>query len=366
MNRIGRLMNHMISTRYLLILALLVGLVGAACSPATPEPELPTLAVLPTITPSRTPTDTPIPTWTPTETRTPTPTITRTPTPTVTLTPTLTVTSSITPTSTNTPTPTLTPSDTPTPTSTFTPTSSVPVISDLSVSPNEANVGDTVTLTWDAEGDQTTLQIQNQFGNTVSQVNLPPRGSQQVVIPDSIRTLAVFRLNVTRGGLTESRSVAVDLGCDGLFFFAAGRIDGSICPEGQPSTSTGRYQPFQRGTMLWIPQKDRVYFLYSGSQNGLFSRLEQQTLTGTLPVQPSGQFLPEEEFAGVWLQTFSPNGNTWESEIGYGTQNAQQFTFTIQEVEGSTAFFVGIDSLFLYLIQPSPGSLDTGTWALIP
>ncbi len=343
-------------------LLLLVSLLLVACGPDEVV-ELPTLAVLPTLEPTTTPLPTATPTATFTPSTTPTPTTTTTPTPTITGTPTATFTPSVTPTATLTYTPSNTPTNTATPTATFTATSEVPVISALSVEPSEAEPGDRVTLSWQADADTVMVDVQDQFGETLNSYSLPPRGSQAFIIPEDITQLIVYRMTASRNGVDTTQSVPVDVGCAGAWFFEAqGVVERNTCPDGDPSDAVGRVQVFEDGYMVWIPQRNRVYVLYGGNESGTFSAFQITSPTSVIPAAPAGQFPPQQEFEGVWLEREDRAGRDWEDVIGYGTQPAQQYTVTLQEVNGNPNFYVDIGNIFLFKIQPGLGDNTFGAW----
>jgi len=236
------------------------------------------------------------------------------------------------------------------------------MISRLEISPEEVEIGDTVILQWIAQGDDIQLAIQDQTGSVVNQVELPPRGSQPFIVDASQRNVMVFRMTVTRSGISVTQSVAVDVGCASLWFFdAAGLISRKTCPADGPTTSTGRVQVFERGYMVWVPQRSRVYALYGGLEGGTFSELSLTAPTSPLPGAPTGQFQPGFEFEGAWLETSAANGNTWRDQIGFGTQPAQATPITLQRVQDSDAFFLRVGDPFLFQLQPAESG-TVGTW----
>jgi hypothetical protein len=343
------------------VLALVLIFVLAAC--ATPEVPPPTVAVLPSWTPTFTPLPTATPTATATPTNTPLPTLTSTPTATATFTPSRTSTSTLTPTATLTFTPSVTPTNTNTPTATATATSAVPLINSISADPVEADIGETVTLSWRTDADQVRVELQNQFGTTIDTYNLPPFGQQPFIIPRDLRTLLVFRLTAERSGITVTQSVAVNLGCGGLWFFdAVGVVDRDVCPDGDEDTGTGRLQEFERGYMIYVPQENRVFALYGGRDNdGAYGRYSLTSLDDPLDDPEDDDLeLPEDEFEGVWGETLSPRGNTWENEIGYAIDDADSVTITVQEVDGNDNFFVGVGDSFVFEMLVSGD--NAGAW----
>jgi hypothetical protein len=348
--------------RKLTVLLLLLSLTIAACGPEEVV-ELPTLAVLPPLEPSPTFPPSATPTATATASNTPTPTTTNTVTPTASFTPSRTFTPSVTPTTTLTFTPSATPTPTATPTATFTATSEVAVITTLSVSPQEAEPGQRITLTWAADADVVAVAVQDQQGETLNSLTLPPRGSQDFFVPEDASDLVVYRLTATRNGESVAQSVPVIVLCGGEWFFEAqGIIVNDDCPDGDPNDVVGRVQVFENGYMIWLPQANRVYVLYGGDNGGTFSAFSITSPTQVIPAAPGGLFPPELEFEGVWLETEDRAGRDWMGVIGYGTQPAQQYTITRQDVGGNPNFYIDVGNIFLFKIQPGLGDPTFGAW----
>jgi hypothetical protein len=251
----------------------------------------------------------------------------------------------------------------------MTPTSESASFTLLEAEPTEISPGGQVQLRWQTDSEGVTLEIQDQQGQTVQTVSLPPYGEQTFTVPPNLQTLVVFKLSAQRGETPSARSVAVTINCGGLFFFGAGRVQDTICPSGVAESAVGRYQPFERGYMIYVPTRNinQVLVLYGTLTGGSFV-LQPTNATAVTIATPSAsnQFLPQNEFTGVWQLTTSPAGNTWQTEVGYGLRNAESTTVTLQNEDGNSAYYVGMSNGQVFRLVPSANQPNLGAWALIP
>lgn len=350
-------MNARLWQLFMILIPLLI--IVTACQPQPAEVvELPTLAVLPSFTPS----DTPLPA---TDTSTPTPT--HTPTDTPTFTPTFTVTASQTPTvtlthtSTVTPTFTLTPTSTATHTPVATATPNVPQILDFTASSTSVAPNTNITLRWSTIADSARIDQLNQQGAVVQTFSVPPTGEIAVAVPGNLGRLVVYRLAALRGGQEITRSIPVTITCSIAWFFGNEFAPiGSGCPAAVGAVASGKFQPFERGVMIYVTANglNRIYGLINdGSRYTSFtSGWDGNSMDYDSP--PGGLYRPSNEFRWAFLNTNAP-GNTWQNALGWATSEINRDARTIQ-FEDTGAFY--IDSP-IGVYRFSGG--DTGTWVKI-
>lgn len=328
----------------------------AACQPEPQVIELPTLASLPTLTPSDTPTMTPFPTDTPTPTPTDTPTITPT------YTPSLTVTPSLTPTSTVTPTNTVTPSPTPTDTPTVTPTPDTPQILDFTASSTSPVPGANVTLRWSSIADAARIDQLNQQGAVVQTFSVPPSGEITVTIPGNLGRLIVYRLAAIRGGQETARSIPITVSCAIAWFFGNEFAPvNSGCPAALGAVAAGKYQPFERGLMIFVTANglNRIYGLQNANNRYISYVSGWDGNSMDYPDAPSGLYRPLNEFRWAFLNTLAPVG-TWQDALGWATADINRDSRTIQ-FEDSGAFYIDAPGGAVYRFSGG----DSGTWLKI-
>ncbi len=340
---------------------IIIAILFAACSPESQVAELPTLAVLPSLTPSLTPTLTPTPTNTLTPTPTNTPTATATFTPTLSATPTVTHTATVTSTSTVTPTNT----QTPTATATFTPvptnTPDTPQITSFTASSNTAAPGASVTLRWVSASDSARIDQLNQQGAVINSFSVTPSGELPVAIPAGSGRLVVYRLVAIRGGEQAQQSIPITISCATPWFFGNELAPpNSGCPTTVGSVGDGKFQPFQRGFMIYVDANgvNTVYGLQNDG-NRYISYVSGWDGTGfpEYGEPPNSSLIkPREQFRWAFLETLAPVG-TWESAIGWGTAEINRDSRTIQFEENGAFYIDGPNNA---VFRFSGGS--SGTW----
>ncbi len=369
-------------SRSSLALIMLIVAALAACAPQPQDAaELPTLLVLPTLAPSSTMASSPTPTITPTATHTLTLTATVTPSITPTRTPAATHTASATTAPRNTPTNTITPTQTPVPvteTPTITPTSSLPQIITFTTSSTTAVVGGQVALTWEAVGDAVRIEQVNPQGVIVQTLGaLAQSGSTTVIIPSGQGTQIIYRLVVTRGTTSETRTVTIAISgqtsnCPIPWFFANPPADAG-CPTGPAVTADGAFQPFERGVMLYTNAntQNTVYglanvggMLAENSYNRAVSTWNGTDTYATFNcagAPPQGFATPDRQFAWAYCNTNAPIG-TWNYSIGWPTAPIDTSQRTIQF--GQTGIiFIDSPSGIIYRLNPFQPNAVFATWS---
>jgi hypothetical protein len=330
---------------------ILMFVLAAGCTPEPQVIELPTLAVLPSLTPSDTPSPTP----------TFTPTLTPTATFTATITPSRTPTATLTPTSTLTPTNTVTPSPTASLTPTLTPTPNTPAIIDFTASASSAPPGSAVSLRWVSVADVARIDQLNQQGAVVQTFSVPPSGELAISIPANQGRLVVYRLVALRGGQEASRSVPIQVTCPIAWFFGNEFAPAnSGCPVAVGAVAAGKFQPFERGVMIYVTANglNRIYGLQN--EGGRFISYANGWNGSDLDYDnpPSDRRRPQEEFRWAFLNTLAPVG-TWQNALGWATADINRDSRTIQ-FEDTGAFY--IDSP-IGVYRFSGG--DAGTWTKV-
>ena len=341
---------------------IIITILFAACTPQSQVVELPTVAVLPSLTPSSTSTSTPSPTHTLTPTPTLTPTTTDTPTNTPTFTPTLSATPSVTRTPSITPTHTLTHTPTATDTPVATNTPDAPQITSFSASTTSAAPNASVTLRWVSVSDTARIDQMNQQGAVVNSFSVTPSGELPVAIPAKSGRLVVYRLVALRGGQQAQQSIPITITCANPWFFGNELAPpNSGCPTTVGSIGDGKFQPFQRGFMIYVNANgvNTIYGLQNDG-NRYVSFVSGWDGTGfpEYGEPPNSSLIkPREQFRWAFLDTLAPVG-TWESAIGWGTSEINRDSRTIQ-FEESGAFY--IDGPNNAVFRFSGGS--SGTWS---
>ncbi len=234
------------------------------------------------------------------------------------------------------PTLTVAPTLAPAPTITSVPVQApvTPQVFSFEVTPTEVEPGDTVTLTWEARGDQATVCPNHVNSDDCWQVL--PTGMTSFVLPIDSHRVSRFILTIRTHDWPSSAiaEATIRYRCDTDWFFRSGTLYGQECPV-ETVRSFAAAQHFERGTMIWIEQLGRYIILTEslvfeeGLQKQVYYAQDPLTIVrdtsaGTVP--PEGLYAPESGFGLVWRGDVSQSpgyreslGWAVEAEFGYET-----------------------------------------------
>jgi hypothetical protein len=125
----------------------------------------------------------------------------------------------------------------------------------------------TLTFAFSSQADGARLELLNQFGAVVQVFPVFPTGNYSVIVPDNQGRLLTYRFVATRAGMEVSRSIQVAITCPVSWFFGDQYAPPTAaCPLALGATGEGRFQPFERGVMLYVNANgmNRVYGLQDG------------------------------------------------------------------------------------------------------
>lgn len=106
--------------------------------------------------------------------------------------------------------------------------------------------------------------------------------------------------------ITDTRTL--DWRCDHTYFFAGSGVDTpGICPTGAPMTRQGAQQPFQGGSMVWIPDiESRDIIIVLDNDGGWYIHDdtwdESQPESDPTLSPPAGLYQPIRGFGKVWRE----------------------------------------------------------------
>jgi hypothetical protein len=318
----------MLNPKFVLLISFLA-LMLSACG-ATFQPVIPT--ALPTITPTLTATITRTPggaaTLPPTPTR---PTIEGMPSPT----------SIFGPTSTGV-----------FPTATRPPDPNAPRIEFFTADVAIAAPGGSVRLFWSTRNaDNAVIYRLDQRGQRSETFNVPLDGNLDVRIPSRERIEASFILSISAGGTRIEQTLRLPIACPDAWFFSPAP---SECPAGPAETTALLEQPFERGRMVFVGVRERVYSLFNDgtapawiSFQNLFNP-ERDPAQSDQFIPPPGLFQPIEILGFVWR-----GNDTVRNRLGLALDlqaSYEGFVQTVTDANGAETLYISSsDSTVLVL-----------------
>lgn len=230
----------------------------------------------------------------------------------------------------------------------------------FSASPTAVYPGETVTITWEVEGDaSTTLRLDTleQWGSLSDWYVMldSPQGSIRVSTNPDLREFQPFFLHVVEGvgEWGDSATANITLLCPDEWLFADGPSD--RCPIWTIRTRVVA-QRFERGLMLWTEVDRTVYVLPDGESWRADSDNWHEGMPASDPalVPPAGLLQPVRGFGLAW--------RTWQGAreaLGWATGEefvvdegfVQQAFAYGKHVAGGDRFISGPDGVALCLPQ---------------
>ncbi|MEZ4669518.1 MAG: hypothetical protein R3E39_16565 [Anaerolineae bacterium] len=276
-----------------------------------------------------------------------------------------TTTPTFTPTVTRTPgfdaTPTATPrtvASGPTPTSIFGPTQTpqaAAVTATRVINPNAPRIeffttnvlqvapGDQITLFWSVRGARgATIYRLDANGVRGNLWNVPPDGNLTVNTSRRDRGQVSFLLVAGEGDLETTQTLAVPLLCPDPWFFQPAP---DACPTGPAEPTLLVEQPMDRGRMIFIQSRARIYALFNDGNNPQWLSFENKYDPAIHPEmdenfeqsKPPGTFQPLRQLGFVWR-----GNDVVRNRLGLGTNAEIAFDGFVQTVQSG-----GKDTLYL-------------------
>jgi hypothetical protein len=150
--------------------------------------------------------------------------------------------------------------------------------------------------------------------------------------------------------------VPVVSGC-GMTWFFPPAYAGNSCPPNAPAASSGAYQQFQRGYMVWISQLDAIYVLYDSAESPRW-QVFADTFEDNMPeIDPALNNAPPN--------TWQPRrgiGLVWRGQPGVRDRLGwaimeHEWPYTVQVQTGSDGMiYLGDSNGGVFALQP--GGLD--------
>ncbi|MBI5880117.1 MAG: hypothetical protein HZB53_20910 [Chloroflexi bacterium] len=171
-------------------------------------------------------------------------------------------------------------------------------------------IGDQITFTWQATGQQAQLCPLFGPGPVDSQcVDVPLSGTRMITVTEADLQWVGYVLRARSGGLSELASVRVFMQCRGFreWFMANPPLR---CPVNTAQFSQAAFQRFDHGFMVWTAQPDAFTVFNDGTPQTVDTYTAVRLKPGASPdnrtgeTPPAGRFEPLSGFGMLWRGEF--------------------------------------------------------------
>ena len=188
----------------------------------------------------------------------------------------------------------------------------------------EVQPGGTVTLFWSARNvDAAVIYRLNPDGTRQQVWNVPPDSSLNIQTRSSDRGQLSFLLTVGEGDTYNDIQLTIPIRCPIEWFFSPPPTE---CPAIEAVETTFNEQPFERGRMVYIAERNQIYVLFNDgneptwlSFNSLYNpEVHPESEANFVP--PPGFFQPLRELGLLWR-----SNDTIRNRLGLGTSEAKTY-----------------------------------------
>ena len=184
--------------------------------------------------------------------------------------------------------------------------------------------GGTVTLFWSARNvDTAVIYRLNPDGSRQQVWNVPPDSSLNIQTRRSDRGQLTFLLTVGEAETYNETQLVIPIRCPIEWFFAPAPTE---CPAEEAIETTLIDQPFERGRMVYIAERNQIYVLFNDgnepswlSFNNLYNPAVHPESEESF-VPPLGFFQPLRELGLLWR-----SNDTVRNRLGLGTSEAKTY-----------------------------------------
>jgi hypothetical protein len=221
--------------------------------------------------------------------------------------------------------------------------------------------GDSVTLFWSVRGARGAVIYRIENGVRGSVWNVPPDGSLAIPTRRRDRGQVTFLLSVGEGDLETEQTLSVPLSCPDAWFF---QPSPDACPAGPAQATMLIEETFERGRMLYIQTRNKVYALFNDGRTPAWISFENRYDPAVDPeleesfVPPPGFVQPLRILGFVWR-----GNDVVRNRLGLGTAEEiayDGFTQTVTAADGSENLYA--NSVDGTVVQLLPGG---DAWQII-
>jgi hypothetical protein len=234
----------------------------------------------------------------------------------------------------------------------------MPTITQFSAEPPNLISGGVVIVRWAADGDTITLEELTANNLVIQSVLVPASGERTFLASSDAGNILIFRLTVTRGGNTVTRTASVTVQCAATWFFTP---PPSGCPTQPAQSGAFVFQAFDRGVAFFVPNNNNVYMLANDGQraNAYPNEWIPGVVVPTVPA-PTGFIDPEAQIGYVWHNKLWSDGRAVSSVFGWAIIPAQNYAGTFQYGTPASDVYIRRPDGSVYKLSLA----GTGTWSI--
>jgi len=181
-----------------------------------------------------------------------------------------------------------------------------------------------------------------------------------VTISRRDRGQATFLLSAGEGDLETTQSLSIPLSCPDPWFFQPAP---DACPAGPAEATTIVEEPFERGRMIYIQSRNRVYALFNDGRAPAWLSFENKYNPAVDKESEESFIPPPDRFQPIKIIGFVWRGNdVVRNRLGLGTAAETQYDGFIQTVKNGDKEDLYLNSSDKSVLQLLPGG---DAWQII-
>ncbi len=241
------------------------------------------------------------------------------------------------------------------------PNPNAPRIEFFTTSVQQVEPGGQVTLFWSVRGVRNAIIYRIDANGARGNLwNVPPDGNLPVTISRRDRGQATFLLSAGEGDLETTQSLSIPLSCPDPWFFQPAP---DACPAAPAEATTIIEEPFERGLMIYIQSRNRVYVLFNDGRTPAWLSFENKYNPAVDKESEESFIPPPDRFQPIKIIGFVWRGNdVVRNRLGLGTAAETQYDGFIQVVKNGDKEDLYLNSSDKSVLQLLPGG---DAWQII-
>lgn len=234
------------------------------------------------------------------------------------------------------------------------PNPNAPRIEFFTTSVQQVAPGDQVSLFWSVRNTRNAIIYRLDANGVRGNLwNVPPDGNLTVTINRRDRGQATFLLSAGEGDLETTQLLSIPLSCPDPWFFQPAP---DACPAGPAEPTTIIEEPFERGRMIYVQSRNRIYVLFNDQrtpawlsfENRYNPAVDKESEESFVP--PPNYFQPVRAIGFVWR-----GNDVVRNRLGLGVAAETQYDGFVQVVRTGEQEDLYINSADGNILQLVPG-----------